>query len=274
MSTSNASAGSALSGWYVILCRPAGENRALADRLRALGAQTICLPAFRIAAARDPARAREALRGALGCQVVIFSSPNAVRWAAELLPNWVGSNATAVAVGKATARTLKDSSWQGSVVHPERTDSEGVLALPELDGVSHVGLVTAPGGRGLIEQGLGALGIELRRADVYRRVPLAPRPSSIARLANAAGHLALLASSEQAMQHLWRRLPAASLQRLRESIAVVSSARLRDGLLQRGIQHVELAHGPSPAQLVDALSDFAQASSSCSIKSTAPPIHR
>lgn len=270
MSTSHARAGAALAGWYVILCRPAGENRALANQLRTLGAQTLSLPAFRIEAAPDPSRAREALRAALGCRVVIFSSPNAVRFAAKQLPDWAGSNATAVAVGRATARALKSGAWKAGVTHPERADSEGLLALPELDDVRKVGLVTAPGGRGLIEQGLAARGIELRRADVYRRVPLAPRPSIVARLGLAAGRLALLASSEQAVQHLWQHLPSTALQRLRESVAVVSSERLRDTLLQRGLRQVELAHGPSPAQLVDALRDFAEASSSCSIKQATP----
>lgn len=271
MSTSNVSVGAALAGWYVILCRPLGENRALAGRLRALGAQTLSLPVFRIAAAPDSERACRELRAALGCRVLIFSSPNAVKHAARLCPDWAGSDATAVAVGEATAKALESTAWKAAVVHPERADSEGVLDLPELNGVPRVGLVTAPGGRGLIEARLRARGSDLLRADVYQRVPISLRPKDVARLTSAAGRFALLASSEQAVQRLWQGLPASSLQRLAQGVAVVSSQRLRDTLLQQGFRQIRLARGPSPVQLVCALRDFATASLSCSIKRTALP---
>ncbi|MFX9532994.1 uroporphyrinogen-III synthase, partial [Acinetobacter baumannii] len=70
------------------------------------------------------------------------------------------------------------------VAVPERMDSEGLLALPELRDVRGiaVGLVTAPGGRDAIAPALRARGAQVRRADVYRRLPLPPSPRTLARL--------------------------------------------------------------------------------------------
>ena len=50
-------------------------------------------------------------------------------------------------------------------------DSEGLLALPVLADVHglRIGLVTAPGGRGLIAAQLQAAGATIERADVYQR---------------------------------------------------------------------------------------------------------
>ena len=60
--------------------------------------------------------------------------------------------------------------------------SEGLLALPELQSLRGlpVGLVTAPGGRGLIGETLAHRGALVHLAEVYRREPLLPNASRTA----------------------------------------------------------------------------------------------
>lgn len=270
MSTSNASTGKALAGWYVILCRPRGENAALARSARVLGAQTLSLPVFKIGAASHPQRARDALADALRCELLVFTSPAAVREASRLLPDWQRSSATAVVVGKGTEAALQGCGWQGEIVLPRHPNSESILELPQLRTNACVGLVTAPDGRGAIEAGFRARGVRLIRADVYRRQGVTLPIANLSRLERAQGHLALLASSEQAVARLLQLLPEAQRQRVLSGTVVVSSQRLHETLAERDFVRIILADGPSPAAMLSALAGFAATASSCSIGHEAP----
>jgi len=257
----------ALAGWQVVLCRPVGQNRTSATLLRRLGAEPVLLPALRIAPAADVDAARNALRAALACSHLIFTSPAAVREAVRLDPSMAQAGATAIAVGSGTRSALRRAGWTGAILMPTRPDSEGLLGMDALYSSrarTGIGLVTAPGGRGLIEPALLARGIGVMRADVYRRETVAPRPSALAAL-DRRGPLALLASSEQAARQLVRTLPAPALDRLQRSPCVASSARLGAILGELGFEQRLLAAGPRPAQLVEALRGFAAAAPSCSI---------
>lgn len=258
-----------LAGWQVVLCRPVGQNADLARRLRALGAEPICLPALRIVAPADPEAARAALERALDGDAVIFTSPAAARMAERLCARLGRAEGLAVAVGEGTARALRGAGWRGSITVPERADSEGVLALPALAQARRIGLVTAPGGREAIAPALAARGVALRRAEVYRRQPVPlPRPA-LRRLQQGDTPLALLASSAQAVDALLTGLGEAGRRRLLHGVSVASSARLAETLRGRGFAQVLQAPGPRPAQLVAALQGFVAADGSCSIANAA-----
>jgi uroporphyrinogen-III synthase len=258
-----------LAGWCVVLCRPVGQNADLARRLRALGAEPLCLPSLRIVAPDDPDAAREALAGALAADVTVFTSPAAVRMAARLLARLGTAHGAAVAVGEGTARALRGAGWRGSIAVPARADSEGVLALPALAVAKRVGLVTAPGGREAIAPALAARGSELRRAEVYRRQPTPLSRAAVRRLPQAGHPLALLASSAQAVDALLAALALAERTRLLDAVTVASSARLAGILRGRGFAQVLAAPGPRPAQLVAVLQGFVAADGSCSIRGAA-----
>ena len=138
----------------------------------------------------------------------------------------------------------------------------GWRLLPDLPGGTGVtaagiavGLVTAPGGRDQLVPALVARGATVRRADVYRREPVAFSPSAIDRLLAAEGPLVLAVSSGQALQHAIERLPADALTRLRAGRAVAASARLAALTHRCGFADVAVAPGPRPAQLLSVLAD-------------------
>src|SRR6185312_13031067 len=68
-----------LRGTRIAITRPAGAGGAWASRVRALGGTPLLLPGSSLRAAPDAAAARKALRTALACDIVIFTSPAAVR---------------------------------------------------------------------------------------------------------------------------------------------------------------------------------------------------
>lgn len=230
----------ALGGRTLVITRPAGTAVPLARRVRALGGVPLLLPGLSLRAADDAEATRALLREALDDDVLLFTSPAAVRFAAALLP--LKTAATVLAVGQGTARAL----WHHGLdaqAPAERQDSEGLLALPpmqQLDG-RRVALVGAPGGRGLLREQLVARGARLRELHVYRRVP--PRLGRRHRdaLLRLPPDARVLLSSAEALDNLQAVLPAPAWSRLCAAIAVVSSERLAARARAAGFAGVRVA---------------------------------
>lgn len=131
-------------GWYVISLRPQGGHASLRRAAAAHGARLIALSPWRVTLRSDD-QARLALARALSAPRLLFTSPNAVRAAAALLPLARKPGQIWITVGGGTAAALQKSGIDG-VDFPSRMDSEGLLALPvlkDLQGI-RIGLVTAP----------------------------------------------------------------------------------------------------------------------------------
>ncbi|VXC19738.1 Uroporphyrinogen-III synthase [Luteimonas sp. 9C] len=241
-----------LAGYYVISLRPAGAHGGLRREAARLGARTFALSPWRIAC-RDDDAARAALRHALAADIVLFTSPSAVAAASALTPLVARDAQAWLAVGAGTARALGRAGIVG-VRAPTRMDSEGMLALPELDTVHgrSVGLVTAPGGRGVIAQALTDAGAGLRRADVYDRLPTPPAPGRIARLMALPAPWVLPLSSGDALQRTVDALPPEAAARLREAQVSAASARLAGVARTLGFAQIAQAADARPASLLAA----------------------
>src|SRR5690606_3210293 len=164
---------------YVISLRPVGGHAPMRRAAAAYGARVLALSPWRIEPRRD-AGARAALRQALRADIVLFTSPAAVRAAAALQRLHARRGQAWLAVGAGTAAALRRAGVAG-VAAPARMDSEGLLALPALGAVRgrSIGLVTAPGGRNLIAPTLARRGARIVRAEVYARVAVAPARQSL-----------------------------------------------------------------------------------------------
>ncbi|HYG07544.1 MAG TPA: uroporphyrinogen-III synthase [Stenotrophomonas sp.] len=239
----------------LISLRPAAQHDSLRHGARRLGMDLIAVSPWRLRALEDEAT-RTALDAALDAPVVVFTSPMAVRAAVRLWPARAPAAAAEnqwLAVGEGTALALRRAGVQ-TVRTPARMDSEGLLALPALAAAAHVGLVTAPGGRGLLAAELHRRGTALVRADVYERVPLPLSAALLARLRALHGPTVLAISSAEALERVLVQLPEDVLARWREQPAVVASARLGELAREHGFVRVVRAEGPRPRQLLAAAS--------------------
>ncbi len=236
--------------WYVISLRPQGGHHALRRAARRHGAGLLALSPWRIHR-RDDDVTRTALRDALACPVVVFTSPAAVTAAQALQPLQAGDSQTWLAVGAGTAAALRRAGVR-RVAFPARMDSEGLLALPALADIRgrDIGFVTAPDGRNLLMPTLAARGARLHRAEVYRREPVAVTARSLTALAGLQAPACLLLSSGGALEQLLAQLPAPLVARLLATRVVAASARLADAARDAGFAQVVLADGPRPAQML------------------------
>jgi uroporphyrinogen-III synthase len=230
----------ALRGRVLVITRPVGTAGALARRVRALGGTPVLLPGLALRGPDDAATARAVLRQGLAAELVIFTSPAAVRHAAALSP--LDTDAIVLAVGRGTANALRRHGVAQPLT-PRRQDSEGLLDHPLLEDLRHrhVTLVGAPGGRGVLRSQLVARGARLREVHVYRRVPPRLDRRHVEAVLGLPGSARVLLSSNEALQNLCRLLPPSALTNLCAAVAVVSSERLAAAAHDAGFSHVALA---------------------------------
>jgi uroporphyrinogen-III synthase len=238
--------------WYVISLRPQGGHAALRRAAHRYGAGLLALSPWRIRHC-DDAATRAALRRALQCPRVVFTSPAAVAAAHALERLHAHPGQAWLAVGAGTAAALRRAGI-AQVSFPDRMDSEGLLALPALADLhdTDIGFVTAPDGRNLLVPTLVARGARVHRAEVYRRESVALSRRALEALATLQAPACLLLSSGGALEQVLAQLPQALSTRLRNAVVVAASARLAEAARTAGFARVVLADGPRPAQLMKA----------------------
>lgn len=242
-------AAATLAGWYVISLRPSGTHGPVRRAAVARGARVLTVSTLRLV----PLPASPALAAATACPRVVFTSPAAVRFAAALQPLRGRPGQRFFAVGGGTAEALRRAGVAGAVAPRGRGDSESLLALPGLQDGGPVGLVTAPGGRGLIGETLAQRGASVHRADVYRREAMPPRADRLAALAALPATSALLVSSAEAFDVFWTALDEPRRAMLRSRPVVAGSPRLAAVLAGHGFATIVAADGAAPAKLLAAL---------------------
>lgn len=229
-----------LHGRTVVITRPAGTGSPLARRVRRLGGSPLLLPGLSLRAVEDTAQAAEALRAALGDDVLVFVSPAAVRFAARLAP--LQTRAAVLAVGKGTARALQRAGID-AFSPVERQDSEGLLAHPLLVAAKgrRIALIGAPGGRGVLRAELPARGASVREVHVYRRVAPRWQRQQFDALMHLPEDARVLLSSAEALDHLCHGLPQKAFATLCGAVAVASSERLAEAARAAGFARVVIA---------------------------------
>lgn len=243
-----------LAGWTVVSLRPRGQHAALRAAAARAGATLLALSPLAIKARTDAA-SLPALDAALAADVVLFTSPNAVRAAAALrrLRNTRGR--LALAVGDGTRRALRRLGIDA--ISPTRMDSEGLLALPALRDIGgrSIGLVTAPGGRNRLAPALQSRGAEVRRADVYDRTPVAIADARWHALASALAtpqRVVLALSSAEALEAVLRQRPVNFEESLRRVAVTAASERLAQAAREAGFMRITIAADARPASLLRA----------------------
>lgn len=241
--------------------RPVGQHRRLLSAAAAAGAATVSLPGLRLAA-REDTPTRAALDTVLRCPNVIFTSPSAVRFSVRLRTlsdrAFLRPGQRCFAMGEATRGALRRNGV-ADVIVAEPATTEGLLASAFLQDLHamQVGLVTAPGGRGLLAEALRERGATLAVAQVYERAPARLNRTHAERLMQARGHGAVCVTSAEALRNVLAALPDAARARLLEAVAVTSSPRLEAAAREAGFRRFARAPGPTPRALVAGLIEHA-----------------
>jgi len=246
-----------LSGIGVLVTRPAHQAHHLCQLIEEQGGSTMVLPALQI----NPTADRPAMRAAVGpidrYHLVIFVSPNAVRFGGELIAQ--RRDLRIAAIGKATAHSLNVAGYRVSVVPSTGTDSEALLASTGLQHMAgqRVLIVRGKGGRELLGDTLRERGAEVVYAEVYEREPAHPSKQALDQLEETWRHGGIrvyTATSSELLEALVGILAPGCRDLMDSTSLLTGAARVADRATRLGLgSPVILADGPDDESLVAAL---------------------
>ncbi len=224
-----------LAGLSIVVTRPREQAADLAQRIERQGGRALLFPLLAIAPVSDQAALHEQLSRLAQFNLLIFISPNAVKYgmaALGALPRGVHI----ATVGQGSAHALRELGVTGIVAPTDCYDSEALLALPELQAVSgwRVAILRGDGGRELLGDTLKARGAAVEYITCYRR----SKPPFDAESLLAAAPDAITVTSSEALGHLWTLLEGPARTRLAATPLFVPHERIASLARQQGWQHV------------------------------------
>jgi uroporphyrinogen-III synthase len=245
-----------VTGWRLLLTRPADDCTALAQTLAVQGFFSSCLPLLDIVALPVSDNIRQAIARLPRCDAVIVVSKPAARIALDLLGNSSSLTMPWFSVGAATAQILREHGLDVSFP-ADGDDSEALLQLPRLRAAvgqpgAQVLILRGEGGRELLAERLRELGASVEYLELYRRDLPAYAPDELPRRIEAERLNGLVVSSGQGFEHL-RQMAGDAWPTIAQLPLFVPSPRVAELALAAGAQTVVDCRGASAAALLTAL---------------------
>jgi uroporphyrinogen-III synthase len=242
----------ALAGLKIVVTRPRDQAVKLAQRIELAGGIPLLFPLLDIAPVQDTRVLHEQIAHLPRFDLAIFISPNAVHYgmAAIRAVGGIPKALKIATVGQGSARALHESGITNVIVPAERFDSEGLLALPELQDVSgwSVIIFRGDGGRELLGNILRERGATVEYAACYQR----SKPQQDIDVLVRAVPDAITVSSSEAQGYLWQLLDGGAQAALLDKPLFVQHERIAELARQQG-WHQILLTGSGDDGLLSAL---------------------
>lgn len=238
----------------VLLTRPAGENEALAARLKTQGYEVHIRPMIHLSGLSDPQSLKQTAMHLDQYHKILFVSKSSVRFglaiAEQYWPQWP-TRPEWLAVGPGTARELDEFGIRAS--YPESSGSEELLSLPQLCRLSgeRLLIVRGRGGRELLFAELVRRGAEVEYWEVYERSELIydDLAEDMAEVAQPHGRLLVVLTSMEIMENFARQAGPLA----KHCLVLVPSQRIADRARLYAFPKVLNVGGASEQALYDAI---------------------
>ena len=246
-----------LSKTSIVVTRPSHQNNILCSTLASQGATPITFPCIEICPLGKIDTVSFAARLA-NCELIIFISPNAVKYVLDTLPNLaeiISSSCKLAAVGESTAQTLLSRGIDQVLTPSQQADSEALLKLPELQNVTEksVLIIKGQGGRALLSETLENRGANVHSIDVYQRT--LPKTVNLDAL-NVKIDLLLFTSSESVINFL-ALTPKSLHSTLLNCQTLVGHPRIADKVSSLGFKKLPIiAATPSDTDMLAAINQW------------------
>ena len=231
----------ALAGLNIVVTRPREQATSLAQHIEQFGGRAILFPLLEISPVADPQPLRTLVARLPEFNLAIFISPNAVRYGMEVIlaSGTFPSSIQIATVGLGSAKALRDLGVREIIAPQHKFDSEGLLALPELQQVAgwRVVIFRGDGGRKFLGDTLKARGAIVEYAACYQR---AKPQQSIAALLTAKPD-AITVTSSEALAYLWDMMDSGAKETLATIPIFVPHERIAQAAHKLGWHNVVLA---------------------------------
>ncbi|MFA6120436.1 MAG: uroporphyrinogen-III synthase [Sideroxydans sp.] len=228
---------SPLKGLNIIVTRPRDQAVGLTQSITQLGGNPILFPLLEIAPAADASELIALKQHLSTYDLLIFISPNAVKYGMDALGN-APSAVRVATVGQSSAQALRDLGITNVIAPTERFDSESLLALPTLQNVAgwKVAILRGNGGRELLGDTLKGRGARVDYVTCYERSKTALDADSVLK----AYPQAINITSSEALANLWQGLTEAHKNQFASLPLFVPHARIADLARQQGWKNIIL----------------------------------
>lgn len=233
---------SPLAGRGIVVTRPALQAAPLAEMIRSAGGQPILFPVLEILDTADLAPLIDAVDRLDSFELAIFISPNAVLRAMNQIVarrTWPAGLRAAV-VGKGSVKELKRFGITGVLVPTRSFDSEGLLALPELQQIDgwRVVIFRGDGGRELLGDTLAGRGASVEYVECYRRARPRADASPLLRAWARNEVDAVAVTSSEGLRNLFEMLGKLGQSWLRRTPLLVPHPRIALAARELGCRNV------------------------------------
>ncbi len=155
----------------IIVTRPKGQGYSFLEKIKSSGFTPFELPGILIVPTRYSKTAIETLKNAHQYDYLLFTSPNAVRFAKRLHLDFRKINGF-ISIGSGTRKVLKPYiKGKPIITAPKPYTSEALIETLKAQGIAgkSVLIVSGEGGRRLLDEAINELGGSAQYCDVYRR---------------------------------------------------------------------------------------------------------
>ncbi len=240
-----------LGGIGVLVTRPARQADELCERIERAHGRPVRFPTLEILGPADPQAVRRRLAEIRPGDLLIFVSANAAEFAFPLLPESLPLDLPIAAVGTATARGLSALGLDPTLIPSESYDSEGLLALPELQAVRgrRIHIIRGNGGRPTLGDTLRDRGAEVDYVEVYRRELPQRNPANL--IAGWEQMIAVVTVTSTAiLDNLFTLLGPAGGPLVRQTPLIVVSERTAEHAAERGCESIYIADSAADADVL------------------------
>src|SRR5487761_2763092 len=229
---------SPLAGLNIVVTRPREQAGVLQQRIEQLGGNVILFPLLEIEPVSDSSMLEDKVARLSDIELAIFISPNAVRYGMAAVQSFgaLPARLRVATVGQASAQALREAGVTGVIAPTEGSDSEALLALPQLQNVKgwKIVIFRGDGGRELLGDTLQARGAEVEYITCYRR----SKPSQYSRVLLAHRLDAITLSSSEALSYLWEMLDETVRKQILSVPLFVPHPRIAEKAQKQGWQKV------------------------------------
>lgn len=248
-----------LEGRGVVITRPAHQSEALAALIRERGGRPMLFPVIEIRELEDTAALDAIIRRLDDFDLAIFVSPNAAQkgWAAIHARRSFPPQLAIATIGRASARELRRLGASPVIAPHEGSDSESLLAMPELHAVAgkRIVIFRGIGGRELLRETLEARGASVEYAECYRRARSQADAASLAAAWGCGEIDAVVVTSSEGLRNLCEMLGDAARDHLRETPLFVPHPRIAATARELGLTQVVVT-GPGDEGIVAGLETY------------------
>lgn len=252
-----------LSGRHIVVTRPAGQARHLAEAIEGCGGFAVLFPVLAIHDLEDPAPLADIASRIERFDLAIFISPNAVTRALTAITAqrpWP-ANTRVAAMGQSSERELVQFGLAEVIAPVGRFDSEALLELPQMRAVAgqRIVIFRGDGGRELLGDTLTARGATVEYVECYRRGKPALDAAPLLRLW-ARGELdAITATSSEGLRNLFEMVGSLGQTWLRTTPLLVPHRRIAEEAARLGLVSVVTTGPGDDGLLAGLIAHFAKA---------------